>query len=145
MSLKNDIVNHYLSLDEDSLYMRFFSCKSRNSLEYWFDSLHNDKNSHYFLCEERDGKYIGVAQLSMGNLNSKHAEVSISVLPQFQRTGLGSQLLGKAISFAKKTGVVELSFFCLLNNLACNELFKKAGFQSQANYEQGLIVGSLTL
>jgi len=61
--------------------------------------------------------------------DSNRAEIAFVVADQYQHHGLGTYLLERIISIARKEGFAELEAVLLADNVSMKNLFRNAGFQ----------------
>ncbi len=88
----------------------------------------------YFLVKEPDGFYVAEENGSIvGYATSffkygKGIIISIAVLPEFRRRGIGSKLMIESLSFlSKKVDYVELQV--KVNNMEAINFYRKLGFK----------------
>jgi UDP-2,4-diacetamido-2,4,6-trideoxy-beta-L-altropyranose hydrolase len=97
----------------------------------WFSaSLENPSRDLFVL--ERDGEIYGVLRY---DIEGSEAEVSIYLDPRYWRQGLGKAMLEYGENHINKTrlGTNELKAIILKENANSLGLFKKAGFEAQAD------------
>lgn len=80
-----------------------------------------------------------VGQIRLDWQENKNAEVSISLLKEFQGRGLGAKLLGQGIKSAKKKKAKALFAEIHPQNAASVRLFEKSGFKFQEEKDGFLI------
>ena len=61
--------------------------------------------------------------------DSNRAEIAFVVADQYQHHGIGTYLLERIISIARKEGFAELEAVLLADNVSMKNLFRNAGFQ----------------
>jgi acetyltransferase len=84
---------------------------------------------------ERSGETVIVAEARyVLDQEDGHAEFAIAVADEFQRRGLGMQLLKKLVGDAARRGVRRLFGEILDENHAMLALAKRLGFQLRANF-----------
>jgi ribosomal protein S18 acetylase RimI-like enzyme len=73
----------------------------------------------------RNAHPLGFAMLSLlsGEI------LAIAVIPTYQRSGIGSALLGRIEGFANKLGLGRLSLHTAKENDVAHSFFRKAGFK----------------
>lgn len=87
------------------------------------------------LVAKDNGKIVANASLNrMPRRMSHRGEVSITVIKEYWNKGLGSQLLGKIIDFAKQNTFDIIDLQVRTDNLAAIHLYKKYGFQKLCTY-----------
>ena len=110
-----------ISIDEHNIWLR--SRILKGPLEpFWIVSL--DKN------------YVGYVRLDLLNGNRDLFTVSILVLPEFQRAGIGTQILSDALKTTVEHNP-KSSFRAIIkkNNLGSIQLFQRQGFQLKAEID----------
>jgi RimJ/RimL family protein N-acetyltransferase len=86
-----------------------------------------------FLVAKLDGRVAGFATIhriegEIGEM-SHVGEISIAVHPDFQRKGIGTELLRSSVNLAKARRFERLEADILAHNKAAVGLFKKGGFK----------------
>lgn len=95
----------------------------------YISSLLEDKKSCLFFAW-RNGEIIGDVSLNGLPRRMKHrAELGITVLKSEWNKGLGSQLLEKAIKFAKLNGIEIINLEVRSDNLRAIHVYEKFGFR----------------
>jgi phosphinothricin acetyltransferase len=91
------------------------------------------------LVARSDQNILGWAALSPANsrcIYSGVAEVSVYVDPQYQRKGVGANLLAALIKFSEKKGIWTLQAGIFPENQASLELHKRHGFREVGRREK---------
>lgn len=82
------------------------------------------------MVEDRPAGFVMIGALRAGHEEKAHAEVlAIAVAPEFQRKGIGHELLQSAQKEAEKLGEKRLFLHTAKENLAAQKLFQKNGFR----------------
>jgi acetyltransferase len=125
------------TLSDRSVYMRYFcslSLKSRMAHERLVRICHVDDEREVALvvnyANERTGQQqiLGVGR--MIKLDSENeAEVAVLVSDQYQKQGLGTELLCRLIRIARDQNLHRVSGELLRDNLAMQIIVKKLGFR----------------
>ena len=80
----------------------------------------------YVACD--DGKPVGMMVIDKPKYGMKIMEVhALYVLPEYQRFGIGKQLMNQAISIAKSHNIPKLNWFALKDNVVGNSFYQKIG------------------
>ena len=87
---------------------------------------------------------IGVGRLIKAH-SENSAELALLVTDQFQRQGLGTELLRQLIQFGHDEKLQHLTGTMLAENQAIQEVCKKLGFRLQYSLEDGLVKAELEL
>lgn len=89
-----------------------------------------------------DGKYIGVVRVLTDMVTDAYI-TDVIIDPNFQGSGLGKQLVGKAIECLKNHSVCDVKLACsLYANKGKEPFYEKFGFQKLPNdkYGYGMLV-----
>lgn len=101
--------------------------------EYIRSILKDEKSCSFFAW--KNGEIVGDVSLSALPRRMNHrAELGLSVLKSEWNKGLGSQLLQKAIEFAKKNGVEIINLEVRSDNFRAIYLYEKFGFSKIGIY-----------
>ena len=96
--------------------------------EYIRSILKDEKSCSFFAW--KNGEIVGDVSLSAFPRRMNHrAELGLSVLKSEWNKGLGSQLLQKAIEFAKKNGLEIINLEVRSDNFRAIHLYEKFGFR----------------
>jgi len=94
--------------------------------------------------QTRQEEIIGVGQLIKSH-SAKSAEIALLVADQFQRQGLGTELLRQLIQFGRDEHLQRLTGSMLVENRGMQAVCKKLGFQLQYVTAEQLVGGELDL
>lgn len=136
---KDKILYHFLNLDSDSLYKRFCFHIKEESLKTYVKNLDLNTNG-IFGAYDSDLNIIGLGECI---LSEEGAEIGLSVIKEYQNTGLGSKLLKKTITFAKIKNKTQLKMNCLKTNKKVLHLAKKFGLSIVEHEDENLAIMSL--
>lgn len=112
-------------------------CLPENYSDYFFVDLHR-RFPETFIVAEENGEIVGyiMCRIEMGlsgfgfrGLAKKGHIVSIAVLPQYRRKGIGNALVAKAIENMQFYNAKQCFLEVRLTNTAAINLYKKLGFQ----------------
>ena len=125
------------TLSGRSVYMRYFyslSLKSRVAHERLVRICHVDDEREVALVVDNTNKRTGQQQiLGVGRLirldAQDEAEVAILVSDQYQKQGLGTELLRRLIQIARDQKLHRVSGELLRDNLAMQVIVRKLGFR----------------
>ena len=125
------------TLSGRSVYMRYFcsiSLESRLAHERLVRICHVDREREVALVVDYTNKSSGKQQiLGVGRLikldGQNEAEVAILVSDQYQKQGLGTELLRRLIQIARDQKLHRVSGELLRDNLAMQIIVKKLGFR----------------
>lgn len=116
---------------------------SRFALRQFIEKTSNDINTDgqvrlvVALSENRDA--IGFVDLQNYDLCHRRAEVGIVILPEWQRQGLGEEVLGILAKYASKHLFIhQLYALVSVTNTAAQALFAKAGYKKTATLQHWL-------
>jgi acetyltransferase len=94
-------------------------------------------------ADEQGAGIAGIVRLIRNHSGNK-AEVALIIADEYQRRGLGTNLLRNIIEVAKREGIATLYGTMLWENSGMKDLFTKAGFHF-ARPEGGVASASLEL
>lgn len=139
-------LQHYASLTCDDRYNRFFHTMSPEAIRDWLLKIEDksDEKHVFSVLDDENGNFIGVVQLAI-HKDTSIGDVSISVIPDYQRCGLGTVLVKSSVRIAKEQGVRELQHITEVSNRKCRDLYSKVGFTSQYDPIENCICGSLII
>lgn len=138
-------LQHFSDLTADDRYNRFFNTMSVTAIRDWLLSIEDrDDEEHIFNVIEDDDNFIGISQLAI-HKDTLDGDVSLSVVPEYQRTGLGFRMMHGIIAIAKEHGVVSLHFNTSSSNYGCRSLYTKLGFSSRYDPIEQCICGKLKI
>jgi RimJ/RimL family protein N-acetyltransferase len=130
------------AMSERTVYFRFFSPIKRMS-----DALahrlavvdYNDRFAIVATTHRPNGKerIVGVARYDRAR-GTDLAEVAVAVIDEFQRRGLGGQLLAELARVAKAHGILSFSLIVLPENGQMLGLLRKMGWIHQAKLNGGV-------
>lgn len=128
--------DHLLRLDFDIRRKRFAMAATDEFIErYAAKSFQLDSIIHgYFV----DGTLRGVGELRLLDENSQ-AEAAFSVEPDFQGSGVGTELMRHTILSARNRGVAKVYMNCLASNRSMQRMARAAG--AELEFESGEVVG----
>ncbi len=131
------MVKFHETLSDRSVYFRYFSSLSlsrRVAHERLLRICFGDYDREMVLVAERTDPETGErAIIAVGRLNKLHsrneAEVAVLVSDQYQKLGLGRELLRRIIQVARDEKLNQLSAEMLPENIAMQVIFKSSGFE----------------
>ena len=112
-------------------------CLPENYTDYFFVDLHR-RFPETFIVAEEDGQVVGyiMCRIELGfsnfgfsGLTKKGHIVSIAVLPEHQRKGIGHALITKAMEGMKLYKAKQCFLEVRVTNMQAINLYKKLGFQ----------------
>ena len=134
----------FARMSERSVYFRFFSPLKRLSDDLAHKLAAVDGNDRYALCAtthrispERREQIAGVARYDRVP-GTEVAEVAIAVVDDFQRQGLGSQLLAMLAAVARDHGIRVFTLIVLPENQSMLRLLRRMGWIHQAKLRGGM-------
>lgn len=97
---------------------------------------HHYENPKIFLVAEVSGKVVGYnmcrVEFGMSNLRTAFARkghvISIAVLPDYRRAGIGKALMERGLKAVRESGAGEMYLEVRVSNTPAIELYKKLGF-----------------
>ncbi len=134
----------FARMSERSVYFRFFSPLKRLSDELAHKLAAVDGQDRYALCatthrlsEDRHEQIVGVARYDRVP-GTAVAEVAVAVVDDFQRQGLGSQLLSMVAAVAREHGIHTFTLIVLPENQQMLSLLRRLGWIHQARLHGGM-------
>ena len=112
-------------------------CLPENYTDYFFIDLHR-RFPETFIVAEEDGEVVGyimcrielgLSSLGFGGVMKKGHIVSVAVLPEYRRKGVGQALVTKAMEGMKLYNAKQCFLEVRATNTAAIDLYKKLGFQ----------------
>jgi acetyltransferase len=131
------IVKFHETLSDRSVYLRYFSSLSlsrRVAHERLLRICFGDYDREMVLVAENTDPATGERRImGVGRMNKLHsrneAEVAALVSDQYQRLGLGHELLRRVVQVARDEKIALVSAEMLPDNVAMRAVFKRLGFQ----------------
>ena len=131
----------FYSLSRDSLYSRFFSARREMPHEdlQGFTVLDYTQKMIILAVVQHHGREIvvGMGQYSV-NRDLLTADIGLLVRDEWQKQGLGAELLSYLAYLAKKQGLLGFTAEVLMDNAPVFQLFRKAGFDLQKKNDSGI-------
>lgn len=102
-----------------------------------------NSNDNIMLVAKEHGKIIGNASLNrLPRRMSHRGDVGVTVVKEHWNRGVGSQLLGRIIDFAKENSFDIIDLQVRSDNLPAIHLYEKYGFQKLCTYPAFFKIGS---
>jgi ribosomal-protein-alanine N-acetyltransferase len=112
-------------------------CLPENYSDYFFIDLH-ERFSQTFIVAEENGEVVGyimcrvelgLSNFGFGGVIRKGHVVSVAVLPQYRRKGIGEALIKEAIEGMHLYNAKQCFLEVRIANTPAIDLYKKLGFQ----------------
>jgi acetyltransferase len=133
-------------LSQHSVYFRYFhmvSLSQRTAHERLTRMCFIDYDRAIALVAEREDPKDGRELLGIGRLTRVHgtndAEAAIVVRDDFQRRGLGTELLRRLIKIGRQEKIERIAADILAENRAMQLICQRLGFQLQYDPEEGTV------
>jgi len=134
------MVKFHETLSDRSVYLRYFcslSLSRRVEHERLLRICFGDYDREMVLVAERKDPGTGERQvIAVGRMNKLHArneaEVAVLVSDQYQKLGLGNELLRRVVQIARDEGLARVSAEMLTDNVAMQVIMKHFGFRVRA-------------
>ncbi|KAA3612677.1 MAG: GNAT family N-acetyltransferase [Calditrichaeota bacterium] len=145
-----EIVDFHQHLSEESIYFRYFhpvALGQRIDHDRLAQICFNDFDREMALVVEstksdEKPKIIGVGRLT--RIPGKDdAEFAVLISDSYQRTGLGTQLLGALLSIGKAENIKRVFAQILLENRGMQRVCEKLGFEIKTDYEEQVVHASI--
>ena len=135
------MIKFHETLSDRSVYLRYFSSLSlsrRVAHERLLRICFGDYDREMVLVAERADPATGERRIiGVGRMNKFHsrneAEVAALVTDQFQRMGLGHELLRRVVEIARDEKVAVVSAEMLPDNIGMQAVFRRLGFLIRAD------------
>ena len=128
------LVELFESLSQKSVFMRFFSILKHlaHRMLARFTQIDYDREIALVALSESQlkDKMLGVARV-INERKQKHAEFSLVVGDQWQRKGIGSELLKRCLAIAKERNIETVWGSVLAENAQMLKLGRKLGFKAK--------------
>jgi acetyltransferase len=147
------MVKFHETLSDRSVYLRYFhmeNLSSRVAHERLIRKCFIDYDREIALVVEimnhvnGDHEIIAVGRLTRTH-GTQDAEVAVLVTDQYQRGGLGTELLARLIQVARDEKLDRIVATILLENMAMRALVSRCGFQIHGAAEMGVVQAVLAL
>lgn len=93
--------------------------------------------SLYVVCARNNGKPVGMGRL-VGDGAYVYYLQNINVIPSYQGNNIGAAMIDKLIDYIKKDKLPDTSVMVLLmSSRGCEKFYKKFGFRSRPNDNEG--------
>jgi acetyltransferase len=147
------MVKFHESLSERTVYQRYLqllNLSQRTAHDRLTRICYIDYARQMALAVERtdpntgDTRIIGVGRLQ-GLIDVPEAEFSIVISDDFQKQGLGSELLNRLIAIGKAEGVKVITADILAENSAMQKISERAGFKLKRDTGEPVVGARLEL
>jgi GNAT superfamily N-acetyltransferase len=129
---------HLKRLDPQSRRQRFFGAVSDAFLDSYVDRAHGDGALVYGAFVE--GVMRAASELRLVRRAwPMEAEAALSVERDWQDEGIGTALLGRAITAARNRGIVKIAMICQRENARMRHLAEK--YEADLTFEEGGVTG----
>jgi len=147
------MVKFHETLSDRSVYLRYFCTLSLNrrvAHERLLRICFGDYDREMVLVAERSDLATGERRIiGVGRMNRLHvrneAEVAALVADQYQRLGLGYELLRRVVQIARDEKVSQVSAEMLPDNIAMQAVFRRLGFHIFADEDLSSLKATLDL
>jgi acetyltransferase len=148
------LMAHFNStLSEASVYLRYFHPKTL-SQRISHDELTRvcfiDYDREMALVADRVDPRTGRSEIiGMGQLTRQHgvnaSEYAILINDDYQRTGLGTELLRRLLEIAKAEGIEKVTADMLPENSGMRRVSQKLGFKLERDFDEGIVKAEILL
>ena len=126
---------HLKALDVDSKYLRFGIHVGSEAIDQLCANIEANHSDHVlFVIEDDQLNFIAVGHVALVD----EMELAFSVLLQYQRSGLGSQVMKRVISWCRTHGHLKGCMVCLTHNAAIQHLCRKHGIRVHSSQGETL-------
>jgi GNAT superfamily N-acetyltransferase len=123
-----------MDLSPRSRYLRFFAPMPKLSERLLDQMTHTDGHRHvaYMATTPDEATAVGVVRYVRDSHDPETGEVAIAVADDWQRGGLGSQLLRQTVEHARLSGLESLAATTMRENSGAAGLLQTLGFSAVA-------------
>jgi acetyltransferase len=147
------MVKFHETLSDHSVYLRYFctlSLSRRVAHERLLRICFGDYDREMALVAERTDPGTGERRIiAVGRLNKLHgrneAEVAVLVSDQYQKLGLGNELLRRVLQFARDERLSQVSAEMLPDNIGMQIIMKRFGFRIRTGEDPSSLQAYLDL
>jgi len=136
------IKDFFYALSDESLYRRFISFSKdmphERLQEYYLKINYTREMVVLAIIEEQNSEIVvGIGQYALNN-NVMTAELALAVRDDYQRQGIGTELLSYLTFLAGRKGVLGFTGEALVENRPIFSLFTKSGFHIEKQRDGGI-------
>jgi acetyltransferase len=147
------MVKFHEGLSDESVYLRYFQgigLRTRTSHERLTRICFIDYDREMALVgEQRDPNTDERRIIALGDLAKAYgrneAEVATMVSDNYQGRGLGIEMMRRLIGIARDEKIVRVIATTLTENVGMSVIFKRLGFQTSTDFEEGVIEAEMRL
>jgi RimJ/RimL family protein N-acetyltransferase len=125
------LADGFARLSARSRQMRFLGTKNELSpaeLRYFTEIDHHDHEA-LGAVDRANGRGVGVARYVRSAQDARCAEIAVTVVDEWQRRGLGTELLAQLSERAREEGIRRFTALVVADNVAVAGLARSAGAQ----------------
>jgi len=138
------LLDLYRRLSPQSLYNRFLTVPEPDPSKVAYLT-RVDYHNHFALVGEVSDKIIAVARYFRIGDRGDHAEAAFTVADDYQRQGIGQQMLALLSHVAFEQGITTLEGHVLARNRPMMKVLAQSGFNLSRQVEAGVFLVSLSL
>jgi GNAT superfamily N-acetyltransferase len=142
------LADGFARLSPESRQLRFLTGKAHltpSELRYFTEIDHHDHEA-LGAVDPVDGRGIGVARYIRDTEDPKGAEVAVTVVDDWQRRGLGTELLNRLADRGRKEGILHFTALVAADNAAVVRLLQEGRTSVRVTHrESGTIEYDITL
>jgi GNAT superfamily N-acetyltransferase len=142
------LADGFARLSRESRQLRFLSGKpnlTRAELRYFTEIDHHDHEALGAL-DPADGRGLGIARYIRNVEDREGAEVAVTVVDEWQRRGLGTELLSRLADRARQEGIRHFTALVAADNVAVVGLLQDSGIGVRVTErESGTVEYEITL
>ncbi len=137
---KDKFRDHLLRLDKETRRMRFAHTVSDDFIVVYAERLAEMGSVAYAYFS--DDQIRATAELKkLGDTWGHEAEAAFSVEKRFQDHGIGTELMGRAITAARNRGVTQIYMSCLADTQRMQAIARR--HEADLRFEYGEVVGEI--
>lgn len=139
------VVKYHEELSEQSVYLRYFhmiALGQRVAHERLIRICFNDFDREMALVAESKGRIFGIGRLSR-KFKPDEAEFAVLITDQYQRHGLGTELLRRLVDVGRQEGIKRITASILPENTGMQAVCKKLGFKLTRDDAENIVVAQI--
>ena len=121
--------------DADTRHLYFGIPMSDKGIDSLLKNVLDNKQEHYFLVAEEKSTIVGTIHIAI--INGDEVEFGVIVDGNLRGQGIGNQLIGEAIIWARNRGYATLYMHCLSWNRPIRHLCTKHGLEVRSFPQDG--------
>lgn len=135
---KDMILNHYLKLSKEDLFMRFNFIINKYSIEKYIISL--SKKNSFILGYIKNDEIIGICETVQSENDLSQVEIGISVINSFRKNNIGKNLFIHSFFIANQLSYNKIRVDFLRKNEIILSWIKSLNLAYNNNYNEAYLI-----